>query len=282
LTLGDRERGITLADEVLFVWRATGEWSEGEPDILIVESADENVLEGIRCPYCGETQVEVRGRSHHYTYTLQGCGYCGWGVRGEYFEDEELSTSRQMENILRDFEVSSAEVTFSELGAFLKTNYESVYSLSPRRFELLVGDVFKNQGFQVEVTRSSKDGGYDLILLNDSSYQTIVEVKCYKQRVGVELVRQLRGVQLRENAKSAVLVTASSFTRGAVLEAKAATPNEYGFELQLIDANDILKLLDVYTDKTFSLVDVEQMRNKFRDRIKNMRNGDMRNGDRSI
>jgi len=199
----------------------------------------------------------------HYHSEVDACGFCGWAREEWYYEDGVLSEGGEVEDVLREFDLSSAEVSLDELGTFLRNHYRAVLSLSPRRLELLVADAFKNLGFEVEVTRPTHDGGRDLVLLSSGAEQAIVEIKRYRANVGVDLVRQLRGVQLREGTGKAVLVTTGRFTSTARKEAAAEIPHRMGFEMELMDADDLLRLLSVYNEHVYSLAEVDRMRRDF-------------------
>jgi HJR/Mrr/RecB family endonuclease len=93
-------------------------------------------------------------------------------------------------------------------------------SQKPREFEQLVAEIYQREGFTVELTPPSRDGGRDVIAVTHSHLGTqryLAECKRYdsKNHVGVELVRSLYGVMEAERATYAVLATTSSFTTGA-------------------------------------------------------------------
>ena len=45
---------------------------------------------------------------------------------------------------------------------------EEMYSMAPRKFEELIAAIFKNHGFRVELTPATRDGGLDIIAIEDS------------------------------------------------------------------------------------------------------------------
>jgi len=250
----------------IFVWRMVRSWTDGEPPVTTADHIEERPLKRIRCHYCGEeSRFEFDATGGKYFAWGCGCKFCGWVTQDERYEDGDFYTASESDTVLRAFPLSSAKLSFAELGSFLKYHYKHVYSLSPRRCELLVADVFRRYGCGVEVTKTTRDGGYDLVLLNNDEEQSIVEIKRYKAKVGVSLVRELRGVQLREGCPSATLFTTSCFTKDAIEEASAPIPEDHGFEMCLMDANDLLRLLNVYKDKAFCLEDVERLRLKYRE-----------------
>ena len=109
----------------------------------------------------------------------------------------------------------------AELLVLVRQNPERIYTLTPRRFEELVASIFRNQGFEVELTPASKDGGYDIIAVQRSEMtgmnRYLVECKRYAPRnpVGIGIVNALFGVVCSERATKGVVVTSSYFTSGA-------------------------------------------------------------------
>ena len=92
--------------------------------------------------------------------------------------------------------------------------------LSPRKFEELVSELLARQGYTVELTPASKDGGKDIYAAKRDDLGTflyLVECKKYAldNPVGVEIVRALHGTVQAERATAGILVTTSVFTRGA-------------------------------------------------------------------
>lgn len=127
----------------------------------------------------------------------------------------------------------SLEDINEELIAYLAAHPEKMRELSPRKFEELVADLFRNQGFEVMLTPRSRDGGMDVIAVQRSGIGTvmiIVECKRYAatNKVGVEIVRGLYGVVEQHRATQGIVATTSYFTRGAQ-EFRDSVPFRLGF-----------------------------------------------------
>ncbi|HYK00351.1 MAG TPA: restriction endonuclease [Thermoanaerobaculia bacterium] len=94
--------------------------------------------------------------------------------------------------------------------------------LSPRDFEFLVGELLEHDGWRVEVTRGTRDGGMDVIATRtDQSLgelRTLWQAKKYAPGNNVRLsqVRELSAVLERERASKALIVTTSQLTRDAL------------------------------------------------------------------
>jgi len=113
----------------------------------------------------------------------------------------------------------SMEETNAELVKYLAANPEKMRELSPRKFEELVADMWRNQGFDVTLTNRTRDGGMDVIAVQKSGVGTlmfIVECKRYAahNKVGVEVVRGLYGVVEQKRATQGIIATTSYFTKG--------------------------------------------------------------------
>jgi hypothetical protein len=61
----------------------------------------------------------------------------------------------------RELDVRAWAVS-DELIRVLAERPELMYELRPRQFEELLADIFARQGFDVELTQQTRDGGYDL------------------------------------------------------------------------------------------------------------------------
>ncbi|MGJ0396264.1 MAG: restriction endonuclease [Methylocystis sp.] len=110
--------------------------------------------------------------------------------------------------------------------AHVRSRPEVMHELTPREFEQMIGAFYEERGWNVQLTPASKDGGKDLIIVkSDEAGRRICYVECkryaYNHPVGVAIVRQLYGVVERDSATSGIVVTTSSFTKGARKEGGA-------------------------------------------------------------
>lgn len=131
-----------------------------------------------------------------------------------------------------------------ELIALLARKPSYLYELSPRDFEELIAEIFARQGFEVHLTKQTRDGGKDIIALyNKLGIQTkyIIECKRYTNKpVGIELVQRLAGVRHALSANKAILATTSRFTSPA-LEWARQEVNLWSLDLK--DYDDIVRWL---------------------------------------
>lgn len=119
----------------------------------------------------------------------------------------------------------------------LGSTLEGIRSLSWHRFEELVQEAFRREGFQVRPTASGADGGVDLVLRKGNE-TTFVQCKAWRSRqVGVVLLRELFGVVAAEGADAGVVVTSGRFSKPALEFAD-------GKRLRLIDGQQLIAMLD--------------------------------------
>jgi hypothetical protein len=119
----------------------------------------------------------------------------------------------------RAIELNIAEIS-DALIRYLSKYPEELWTLSPRKFEELVAELYARRGFEITLTRPSGDEGVDLYVVRHDDLgttMTVVQCKRYARNrpVGVSLVRELIGTVELHRASAGVLLTTSRFTRGA-------------------------------------------------------------------
>ena len=93
--------------------------------------------------------------------------------------------------------------------------------MSWREFEMLVGEGFRLQGYQVvETGGGGADGGVDLVLTRpgkNGAEKFLVQCKQWRAfKVGVDVVRELYGVMAAKGATGGFVVTLGRFTADAI------------------------------------------------------------------
>lgn len=236
----------------------------------------------IQCEKCGEIHIIDRNSLEIYTYTDERsmgtateydfvgesvCYNCGnrmcYTVKGyEYpvgclnYEDYESEgclfiQEPSVEVNYFEFEYTPYEEEYisNEVGRArinierILVNNERIYDLTPRDFEGLVAEVFRENGFDVVLTQQTRDGGSDIIAtysLGGMPYLVLIECKKYSpnNKVGVSLVRSFLGVQMDQKANKGVIVTTSTFTRDARVFAE-----RQNHLITLLDYNDLLDMM---------------------------------------
>jgi restriction system protein len=109
--------------------------------------------------------------------------------------------------------------------------------MSWQAFEMVVGEGFRLQGYQVaEIGGGGADGGVDLVLTKDGE-RFLVQCKQWRAlKVGVEVVRELYGVMAARGATGGFVVTSGRFTQDATEFAR-------GRNVHLIDGPQLQALI---------------------------------------
>lgn len=116
----------------------------------------------------------------------------------------------------------------------------NLMELNPFEFENLVGNLFRQLGLETKLTRSSRDGGVDVVAFDLRPVlggKVVIQAKRYKNTVGVSAVRDLFGTMMNEGANKGILVTTSGYGPDAFDFAKDKP-------IELIDGGQLLYLLD--------------------------------------
>ena len=98
---------------------------------------------------------------------------------------------------------------------------DALDGMSWREFEMLVGEGFRLQGYQVvETGGGGADGGVDLVLTKsgkNGNEKFLVQCKQWRAfKVGVDVVRELYGVMAARGATGGFVVTSGRFTEDAI------------------------------------------------------------------
>jgi restriction system protein len=122
-------------------------------------------------------------------------------------------------------------------------NSTNIAAINWEEFEHLVRELFEKEfsdnGGEVMVTQSSRDGGVDAIAFDPDPIRggkIVIQSKRYTNVVGVSAIRDLYGTVLNEGATKGIIVTTSHYGNDAYEFAK-------GKPLSLLDGNNLLSLL---------------------------------------
>lgn len=114
-------------------------------------------------------------------------------------------------------------------------NHAALNDMSWKKFEALMGEAFRRQGYSVTATGGS-NGEVDLALKKDGEL-FLVQCKQWRAiRVGVRIVRELYGVMADQSAAGGFVVTSGVFTDEALAFAK-------GKNIQLMDGKALHSLI---------------------------------------
>ena len=114
---------------------------------------------------------------------------------------------------------------------------DSIAALGWKRFEQLVGEAFRRQGYTVEETGlGGADGGIDLIL-RKNGHRVLVQCKQWRQRqVGAKVVREMAGLLAHHGADEVKIVCSGTYTRDAAAFAQ-------GKPIALIGGEELLRMI---------------------------------------
>jgi hypothetical protein len=149
---------------------------------------------------------------------------------------------------------------YQEVFEYFNLNPKKLYSLTPRKLEILISEIFKNQGFHTILGPGNNDGGVDLrIYQKDEIDQivTLVQIKKYKESLPIKLesVAYLQAIVDEEKANRGLFITTSKYLPQA--KKFASRQNK---KLILSDSADISRWCDVVKtrivrDKSLAITD---------------------------
>lgn len=131
--------------------------------------------------------------------------------------------------------IESAQIASNIVDESIRNGTFDPSRLSSREFEEFIAELLQRDGYEVELTPRTRDGGFDMLALQHNDFigelKFIVECKKYAAHnpVTIEPVRSLLGVAHAKSAHKALLVTTSRFTRDAT---KFATENQSHLQLR--------------------------------------------------
>lgn len=161
---------------------------------------------------------------------------------------EIFRPDKEIDNITDKKE--SAIITLSPVNdmvlKYLSENPEALYQLTGREFEEVMAEIYSKLGYNVELTKKTRDGGKDIIIrepgiLGDFIYYVECKKNAAKRHIGVGLVKNLVGTVDADRVNGGILATTSYFTPDA---RKFVTDNKYDYQIQMHDYNKIREMLN--------------------------------------
>lgn len=132
-----------------------------------------------------------------------------------------------------------------------RSSLKEISTSDSRLFEELVAEIFSGFGYNVELTKMTRDGGKDIIALKKKNgiddERVLIECKLRSDTVSVDVVRSLIGVAFTEKIQPTgiIVATLSTFSGDAEkLELGSWVPTK--LELDLKDYEDILAWVNEY------------------------------------
>jgi restriction endonuclease Mrr len=141
--------------------------------------------------------------------------------------------------------------TIPKLINLIKEDSSYIYKISTREFEHVIAEIFKQQGFDVKLTKRTRDGGKDVIAINKNALglETSYFIECKRHslesKVDVGIVRHVYGVHSSRNGPNkSIIATTSTFTPDAIKYATTELRSRWDMDLKDID--DVLSWIRNY------------------------------------
>lgn len=220
------------------------------------------------CVYCGgelsEPYVQRDMRIHRIGRTVEErsirfCHGCGWwtlrATNTNSTHDGDIVHHYGSGGRLMNFD-TPGKLTIDEIRGYLVARFSDRCLISPSQFEDVVASVFRDQGYYPIVTGKTGDGGIDIVL-HRGGQQVGVQVKRYKDKIGVESIRSFMGALTEKGLLAGVFVTTSDYTKGAHQYANAPRIREklFGEPIRLINAAEFYSALKIAQIDNFSFKD---------------------------
>jgi len=224
-----------------------------------------NCITSKNCVWCNKELVRLNpfcsqpeGSSRKLIAQMSVCPYCGWWTVFRIFQGDHPRSAGLFEcyegavGSLKELDLDDISAPLDDVRRHLQINNDKVFSLHPKVFEDLVGSVFKDYGWSVNVTAYSGDDGIDIIL-SDGSKTVGVQVKKHKRtkKVEAEQIRSLAGALVLNGMTEGIFVTTSSYRKGAARTASKF--QELGYPIKLIDCKTFLEALEIAQPSQFKL-----------------------------
>jgi len=105
-----------------------------------------------------------------------------------------------------------------ETALYIARHPDAVFDVTSRIFEVIIAEVMKSCGFEVELTVRTRDGGVDVKAVHKDVFgiSTRYVIECKKwargKKISVDLVRALYGTKQIHQADQAIFITTASFS----------------------------------------------------------------------
>jgi restriction system protein len=159
-------------------------------------------------------------------------------LAGNFYDLSDLvsAPSSEIIDIAKPVIISASEALVRNL----QKRPEDLLRISPRNFEMVLAELLTDMGWEVELTKATRDGGKDILAYMNTSIGRLlclVEAKKYRKdrKIGVDLVRTLYGTLCDYQANSAMMVTTSTFSPDA-----HEFQQRHQYQLSLRDYSDVV------------------------------------------
>ena len=148
-------------------------------------------------------------------------------------------------------DLSEIRNTVPQLIKLIQEDMSYIYRISTREFEEVVAEIFRSQGYQVTLTKRTRDGGKDVIAINRDNLglETCYFIECKRHaldsKVDVSIVREVYGVHATRNGPNkSIIATTSTFTPDAFNFVNNGVRSIW--DMQLKDIDDVMNWIRNY------------------------------------
>ncbi|WP_374005936.1 restriction endonuclease [Delftia lacustris] len=152
-------------------------------------------------------------------------------------------------------DISEIENTIPRLIELIQEDSSYIYKITTREFEEVVAEIFRAQGYEVKLTKRTRDGGKDVIAIHRTALgiETCYFIECKRHaldsKVDVSIVREVYGVHsTRDGPNKSIIATTSTFTPDAIQYANNEVRSRWDMELKDIQA--VLQWIKDYRPQT--------------------------------
>lgn len=136
---------------------------------------------------------------------------------------------------------------WEEVCKYLSQHPDYLHKINPRKFEMLIAEIFKSYEWEVELTAQTRDGGYDIVAVKQilpTQLRVLVEAKRWSPNkpIGVQVVRSLYGLRAVESFSQVMLATSTYVSEPAKKQFARVVP----WELDFIERDAILDWCKTY------------------------------------
>ncbi len=135
----------------------------------------------------------------------------------------------------------------AELMRYLDSHPEFLHKLNARRFEVLIADLLKDMGYDVQLTPQTRDGGRDILAvfkIPQGEVLTIVDCKRFAldRKIGPDLVQRLLWLSEHYDRASRAMMASTTYYTSGALEIE----REYRWKLSLKDFDAVKEWVGSY------------------------------------
>jgi restriction system protein len=219
------------------------------------------------CAYCRtpmkiladdrQTSRLIYNHEEHGKY-INVCMRCGWWEFRRYDWTVGSSGEDRLEwgavGVLRRLDVADISVPTDELRQHLIAKFDERFSIHPKKYEDIVGGVFKDFGYSVKITSYSRDDGVDIFVFDGAADSVVgVQVKRWRGMIEAAQIREFAGALMLHGVVQGVYVTASDYTKGAT--STAARLEKAGLRITLWNAAKFLEQLRIAQREAYTNID---------------------------